>query len=49
LFDGAAQGRLRDVQAFGRARETQFLRDGLEVTKVAQFHVIARDTNTASR
>ena len=38
LLECAAQGGLRDVQTFGRAREAQLFRDGLKVAKMAKFH-----------
>jgi hypothetical protein len=49
LLDRAAQGRLGDVQAFRRPRETQFFRDGLKIAKLAQFHASGGNTNTALR
>ena len=38
LLDRAAEGGLRDVQALGGTRETEFLGDGLEVAELAQVH-----------
>ena len=48
LLDGAAQGGLSDAKAPGSAGVAQVLRDGLEVSEVAQFHV-RRYNSTASR
>jgi hypothetical protein len=49
LLESAAQRRLRDMQPPGGAGEAQLFRDRLKIAQVTQFHVMARDTSTASR
>jgi len=49
LFDGATQGRLRNMQPPGGPREAQVLGDGLKISEMPQFHSVARDNITASR
>jgi hypothetical protein len=44
LFNGATQSRLSHAQAHRRAGIAQFLRDGLEISEMAQVHEVIDGT-----